>query len=376
MAQTIALAQLTTRLASGAVDPFYLLIGEEDLLRDRAMAAVKNALLGERGADFNCDVFYGDEADGASIVACASEAAVFAPRRLVIVKAADKLSGKQADPLMAYIKEPNQSTTMVFVAPKMDGRLKLTQALVQASLVVDCAPLPDSQVGAWLKRESTTVGLTLTDESIQLLKEASGGSLYGVRRELEKLASYVPTGRAVTADDVATLRGTEPGASVFDLAAAIGAQNRAQALSIVARNLEAGEAPLRILGSLAWQYRRLWKVKESLAHGGREGEAARALRMDPYKIRPFLGQFPESHLRDAFQAFLKADFQLKGGSQSKPAMIMDRLILRLCDRSNGTGGGSLPKPPVPSRIGTTRGRTISNVRTITSGSRSRNSRGA
>lgn len=376
MALTISLAQLNTRLASGAVDPFYLLVGEEDLLRDRALTAVKEASLGEDGGDFSCDVFYGDEADGSTIVACASEAAVFAPRRLVIVKAADKLAAKQADPLTAYLKEPNLSTTMVFVAPKMDGRLRLTQALVQASVVVDCAPLSESLVAAWLKQESAAVGLTLADESIHMLKEACGGSLYGVRRELEKLASYVPAGRAVTAGDVETLRGTEPGASVFDLTAAIGAQNRSQALGIVARNLEAGEAPLRILGSLAWQYRRLWKAKESLAQGGREGEAARALRMDPYKVRTFLEQFPESHLREALQAFQKADSQLKGGSQNKPALIMDRLILLLCDRPKARRGYPLPQPPVPSRLGTTRGRTISNVRTITSGSRSRNSRGA
>jgi DNA polymerase-3 subunit delta len=376
MAQTITPAQLKTRLASGTVDLFYLLIGEEDLLRDRALLAVKDAILGEGGDDFSCDVFYGDEVDGSLIVACASEVVVFAPRRLVVVKAADRLPAKQAEPLMAYLKQPNQSTTMVFVAPKMDGRLKLTQALVQASLVVDCAPLPESLVAAWLKQESTAIGLTLTDESIHMLKEACGGSLYGARRELEKLASYVPAGRPVTTGDVEMLRGTEPGASVFDLAAAIGAQNRSQALGIVARNLEAGEAPLRILGSLAWQYRRLWKVKESLAQGGREGEAARALRMDPYKVRAFLEQFPESHLREALHAFLKADSQLKGGSQNKPAVIVDRLILLLCDRPKARGEGSLPQSPVPSRLGTTRGRTISNVRTIRSGSRSRNSHGA
>ncbi len=376
MPQTVSPAQLNARLASGTVDLFYLLAGEEDLLRDRALATVKTAVLGESGDDFNCDLFYGDEADVASIVACASEAVVFAPRRLVIVKAADKLPAKQADPLMEYIKDPNQSTTMVFVAPKLDGRLKLTQTLVQAALVVDCAPLPESQLAPWLKQESATVGITLTDESTQLLKEACGGSLYAVRRELEKLASYVPAGRPVSTEDVDTLRGTEPGASVFDLAAAIGAQDRSRALGIVARNLEAGEAPLRILGSLAWQYRRLWKVKELLAHGGREGEAARTLRMDPSRVRTFLGQFSESHLRESLQAFMKADSQLKGGSQNRPAMTMDRLILRLCDRPKEKRGSPSPQPSTPSRIGTTRGRTISNVRTITTGSRPKNLRGA
>ena len=34
--------------------------------------------------------------------------------------------------------------------------------------------------------------------------------------------------------------------------------------------------------------------------------------MDPYKVRPFLGQFSETHLREALQAFLDIDEKLKG----------------------------------------------------------------
>ena len=106
---------------------------------------------------------------------------------------------------------------------------------------------------------------------------------------------------------------------MFDLTLAIGARNRGRVLAILARNLEAGQAPLRILGSLAWQYRRLWKVKDVVRQGGREGEAARTLRMDSYKVRAFLEQFPDSHLQEALGLLLDADAKLKGGSGGRPA---------------------------------------------------------
>ena len=138
-------------------------------------------------------------------------------------------------------------------------------------------------------------------------KETSGGSLYSVRRELEKLASYVPGDRVASVDDVYQVRGVEPGASVFDLTLAIAEGRRGRVLSILARNLEAGEAPLRILGSLAWQYRRIWKLKEQLRDGGREGEAARTLRMDPMKVRTFLNGFSDEHLREALRLFWEAE---------------------------------------------------------------------
>jgi DNA polymerase-3 subunit delta len=185
---------------------------------------------------------------------------------------------------------------------------------------------------------------------------------------LEKLAAYVSPGQAVTAVDVATLRGMEPGASVFDLTLAIGGKNCGQVLAILARNLEAGEAPLRILGSLAWQYRRLWKVKEIVRQGGREGEAARTLRMDPYKVRAFLEQFPDTHLHEALRLFLDADAKLKGGSGGRPARILEDVLLRLCDRAQ-------PNTPSPSRGSEVpqpvKARTISNVRTITRGTQTR-----
>jgi DNA polymerase III subunit delta len=362
MPQAISLAQLTTQLAQGVVAPIYLLLGEEDLLRDTALSQLKQSLLGDGGDDFNCDLFYGDEAEGTEIASCASEVAVFAPRRLVIVKATDKLPAKQCDALLAYIKEPNESTTLIFVASKLDGRLKFTQGLLRGAVVVDCAPPKDAQLGPWLKQEAHRAGVRIEEDAIHLLKEACGGSLYSVRREIEKIASYVSADRTVTAEDVAVLRGTEPGASVFDLAAAIGSKNRGKALAILARNLEAGEAPLRILGSLAWQYRRLWKVKELMRQGGREGEAARTLRMDPYRVRPFLGQFPEASLQGALKAFLEADGKLKGGSGGRPAMVLDRLILQLCDRPQASG--AKPEKAAPTIARPARTKTLSNVRTI------------
>ncbi|HKT34980.1 MAG TPA: DNA polymerase III subunit delta [Nitrospira sp.] len=370
MAQGIGIGQLAVQLKKDTVSPLYAVIGEEDLLRDTGLSLIGQTVLGPDGGDFNSDVFYGDEAEGSAIVACASEVAVFAPRRLVIVKAADKLPAKHLDALLPYLKALNESTTLVFSAVKLDGRMKFTQLLMQTAVVVDCAPLKDSQLMPWLKQESDRLGIRLDEEASQLLREAYSGSLYAVRHEMEKLASYVPAGRIVSAADVAALRGTQPGASVFDLAAAIGARRRGKALAILARNLEAGEAPLRILGSLVWQYRRLWKVKDLLKQAGREGEAARQLRMDPSQVRPFLMQFSESHLRDALGRCLVTDGKLKGGSGGRPEMLLDRLVLALCDRPQQPER----KLPDPSARVASRTKPLSNVRTIT-GSPPTSSRG-
>jgi len=360
--------QVESILKPHDLSPLYLIVGEEDLLRDKALAALKIAVLGD-GGDFNYDLFHGDETDAADIINCASEMPVFAARRLVVVKSAERLSAAKGDTLLPYLKNPVETTTLAFVSSKLDGRLRFTQALTKSAMTIDCTPLRDAQLHSWILGESRRIGVRLDEEAAQLLKEG-GGSLYGIRRELEKLASYVPPERAVTSADAQALRGIEPGASVFDLTLAIAAADPGRALSILARNLDAGEAPLRILGSLAWQYRRLWKVKESLAQGGREGEAARTLRMDPVKVRPFVARFSVEHLQTALRLFLDADGKLKGGSGTRPRMVLESLLLRLCDYAKYAAPHSPTRPISPAVRVSPRG--SSNVRTIKKGNRTGN----
>lgn len=364
MAITLNPYQLESSLKEKPPGPLYLVVGEEDLLRDHALVVFKTLVLGE-GGEFNYDLFYGDEASGEDIRSCASQMPAFAERRLVVVKGAEKLSAKEAEALLDYLKDPVETTTLVFLSQKLDGRLKFSQALGRAAVMIDCAPLREAQLIPWIAREAGSAGIRLEEQAGHALRETAGGSLHGLRRELEKLASYVPPGRAATAADVHVLRGIEPGASVFDLTLAIAEGDRGKVLSILARNLEAGEAPLRILGSLAWQYRRLWKVKESLATGGREGEAARALRMDPMKVRQFLNRFSDAQLHAASRLFLEADGKLKGGTNSRPKIVMERLLLSLCESGKKPASDPPSRPPVPAERGTSR--TLSNVRTIRSG---------
>jgi DNA polymerase III subunit delta len=367
MASTINHVQLESSLKQQGPGCLYLVVGEEDLLRDSAVNVLTQAVLGGEGDAFNCEQFYGDEAGGADIRNSIAAVPVFAARRLVVVKAAEKLTARDSEPLLECLNNPVESTTVVFVSSKLDGRLKFSQALARSAVVVDCSPLRDAQLPAWITREAERVSLRLEEPAAQLLQEVCGASLYSLRRELEKLASYVPSDRAVNSADVYQLRGMEPGASVFDLTLAIAEGHRGRALSILARNLEAGEAPLRILGSLAWQYRRIWKVKESVAQGGREGEAARSLRMDPWKVRPFLSRFSEPHLELAIRLFLDADGRLKGGSGSRPKMILERVLLTLCEGSAGQRIETTPSPQAPPKRSPTR--SVSNVRTIKSRNR-------
>ncbi|HET7058864.1 MAG TPA: DNA polymerase III subunit delta [Nitrospiraceae bacterium] len=334
------LFELHNALKKNGPGPLYLVLGEEDELRDQAVATIKAALSQDDGyGDFNCEVLYGDESDASEIIAHAGEAPVFAPRRLIIVKTTEKLSARDGEALIPYLKSPCDSTTLVFVAIKVDGRTKFAQALKEQTVTIDCGPLPESQCVPWIRAEAVRIGVRLDDAAMLLMRDLAGSnSLSFIKRELEKLAAYVPAERVATPADVEALQGGEVGASVFDLTTAIGAGDRLRVLRIFTRNLENGEAPLRILGSLVWQYRQVWKAKDSLQGGKGESEAARMLRVPPFKVREFVGRFSDAHMQKAFRLFAETDGKLKGASATAPARVLESVGLELCRLTD------LPRP--------------------------------
>jgi hypothetical protein len=84
--------------------------------------------------------------------------------------------------------------------------------------------------------------------------------------------------------------------------------------------------------------------------------------MDPYKVRAFIEQFSETHLQEALKAFMDIDGKLKGGSAGKPPMLLDRLVLQLCDRPKPDARKSAAMPSAPAAAPRTR--SLSNVRTV------------
>lgn len=200
---------LTAALRSLSVPSVCVVEGDEDELRARAQAALANWVLGdEADAAFNCDVFYADEHGTATILNSALELPVFASRRMVVIRRAEKIGSRDSEAWLAYLADPNVAATVVFVAAKFDKRLKLSQALLKQPLIVDCSALPDAALSTWIREEAGQVGVRLTNDAVHALREAAGHSLAMVRRELEKLALVTPAGDSANAAQVEALRGS------------------------------------------------------------------------------------------------------------------------------------------------------------------------
>jgi DNA polymerase-3 subunit delta len=338
--------ELQSQITRKGLVPLYLVIGEEPYFRDQALTVIHGVVRSssdiDKGdepsaenvsAEFAVDVVYGDETDASEILGLAAEVSFFSLRRCVFVKWADKLSARNGELLIPYFKNPNDATTLVFAAPKLDGRTKWVQALKKQAVVVDCAPLFENQRAGWVTQQARELGLQLEAQALEMLSDQANEGLYAVMRELEKLSAYMSDGQRVRVEDVELVRGKPPGISVFDWSEAVAGGDHGRALDIVAKNLETGEAPLRMLGAFLWQMRRIWKASALLREGKDQGQAARQAGIPPLRAREFMRQvqqWKEPHLRQAWTALAHADSALKGGRASQPKLILDDLVIRLC----------------------------------------------
>ncbi|HSF08574.1 MAG TPA: DNA polymerase III subunit delta [Nitrospirales bacterium] len=347
--------ELQSQINRHGLSPLYLVIGEEPYFRDQALSILRAAgqetdpsqssdhsTAHDSSQMFHVDVVYGDETDASEILAISEEASFFSLRRLLIIKWADKLSARDGESLMPYFQTPNETTTMVITAAKLDGRTKWVQELKKRGTVVECAPLFEGQRAGWVTQRARELGLQLEDSALEILKDQVAEGLYGTAGELEKLVAFMPEGHPVRAQDVETIRGKPPGISVFDWSEAVARGDQGRALDIVAKNLETGEAPLRMLGAFLWQMRKIWKTHALMQEGHDAGQAARQAGIPPFRAREFIQQvqrWKQSHLRRAWELFAQADSALKGGRASRPKLILDDLVIQLC-RATKAGQGS------------------------------------
>lgn len=347
--------ELQSQISRHGLSPLYLVIGEEPYFRDQALSILRAAGQEEDASTssghstahdssqmFHVDVVYGDDTDASEILAISEESSFFSSRRLLIIKWADKLSARDGEALMPYFQAPNETTTMVITAAKLDGRTKWVQELKKRGTVVECAPLFEGQRAGWVTQRARELGLQLEDSALEILKDQVAEGLYGTVGELEKLLAFMPEGHRVRAQDVETIRGKLPGISVFDWSEAVARGDQGRALDIVAKNLEAGEAPLRMLGAFLWQMRKIWRTHDLMLAGHEAGPAARQAGIPPFRAREFIQQvqrWKSSHLRQAWELFAQADSALKGGRASRPKLILDNLVIQLC-RATKTGQDS------------------------------------
>lgn len=344
--------QAIQQARAGTLRPVYLVVGEERLLVDRVVAALREAATRGGVAGFNEDKFNVPEASAKAIVGAARQLPMMAARRFVLARGLERWERKAAaaddergesepqegrspsplDELAEYAKAPVDTTVMVLVASKLHGQRRLVTAAKKGDFLVPCDPLPRAALPGWIARAAKERGHAIDPEVAELLAEIAGPELGYVDDALERLSLYVGAGRPITEDAVARTVTRVRQSTVWDLVEALGRRRLGPALAALADAFDARDEGLRMLGAIAYSVRQLATLESALAAGASIAEAAAAARVPPFKVQALsqtVRGMPRGTLARWLRLLAEADRALKGSRRSAQA-VLETLVVDMC----------------------------------------------
>src|SRR5215203_1339863 len=312
-------------------------MGEEELLRSRAVGAVRTAILA-RHEDAEVHEL---AAAGLPIGQLADVLApsLFGGHRLVVVVGVQEAAGALNDSLVGYAKDPDPDLTLVIVHFGGKRNEALVKAVRSAGAAVDECPKVTS-VGdriAFVRNEVRTAGGRITADAASALVEAVGADL----RQLSAAAGQLVSdfGGTVDADAVARFHRGQAEVTGFTVAERVLVGDRAGSIEMLRWVLERGVPHVLIADAIADGVRTAARVA-SLSSTN-PGELARTLKMPPWKIKKAQAQsrgWSIDGLQQAIGVAAELNADVKGAAASAD-YALERAVRRIVTIRAAAGRG-------------------------------------
>lgn len=244
---------------------------------------------------------------------------------------------------------------LLITASQPDRRTRLYRALEEKGVVLDLSVERDRSgrinreaLADFVDRRLKEAGKRIEPKGKEMILARSGEEIWAVHQELEKLLLYVGAEPRIKTEDVEEVFLDRGEAWVFDLTAAIAERDSMRALGQLARLLSQGEHPLRLLGTIASEVRRLIAARhliegemrhrwergmsfpqfQRMAHPQGAPLLTRSLYGDYLSLRR-AENFTNQELLRYLEWIFETDVRLKS-TANPPRLVMERLILKMC----------------------------------------------
>ena len=314
-------------------------MGEEELLRARAVSAVRAAV-----------VAHHEEAEEHELAAAGLPvgqlADVLAPslfggHRLVVVTGVQECAAALAESLISYAKDPDPDLTLVIVHFGGKRNEALVKAFRSAGAALDECPKVTS-IGdriAFVRNEVRQAGGRITPDAASALVDAIGADL----RQLSSAASQLVSdfGGNVDADAVARFHHGQAEVTGFTVAERMLVGDRAGSIEMLRWALQRGVAHVLIADAIADGVRTAARVKSLNA---RSGDLARTLGMPFWKVDRASAQargWSIDGLQQAIGVAAELNADVKGAAASAD-YALERAVRRIVTIRSETGRGRAP----------------------------------
>ena len=351
--------QFLAQLKQHEPAPAYLFLGPEPYQREFCRSAlIQRALPGPEERESGLIRHDLDTVTLAAVLEDARSPSLFAPRRVLVVSAAEAAlprtragaeeaeeeggSGKgAASALAVYLKDPSPDVVLVFEAARFDfegeekrklERVRKFYAAVPG--VVEFPQMSDAQARHFAQNLATRAGLKIGPAELDLLVDDLGGEAARIASEIEKLSIYAAGGKQIGAAEISELVPEARESTIFALVGALGRNDRGGALDILDTLIRQSEYLPLALSFLATQFRLALAAREAglrspqqiQAHFAKQGVQIWGSRSE--QVFQTVSSFSKKRLTSALRLIFQADKALRD-TRPDDRLVMEEFILRL-----------------------------------------------
>ena len=329
-----------TAIAKAKRQPIYVLMGDEDFLVRRCREAIIAHIVGEADPTFAVANYTGDKLNFSVIRNELETVPFLATARIVIVERADHVTppstksfvSENRPALEKYFAAPSKTGVLILEVKSFSETTLLAKALPDSAKVVCKAPKEHLLVNWCIGWAKTTHAKKLSPDAAGQLMQLVGPSMGLLSQELAKLSTSIGALTEITSADIERLIPRSRSANVFNIMNAVGDGQPAAALGLLTELLDDGEAPLAIVGALAFTLRKLATIGRLVSQGEPLGIA-----MDKAGITNWNRQVTERQVKHLGRRRLEqisdwlveVNLGLKGGSPLPERLQMEMLVVKL-----------------------------------------------
>jgi len=328
--------QLSTHLQKNLA-PCYLVTGDEHLLVDEALDAIRAAAR-EQGFTSRDLHVATTGFDWMQLRDSGANLSLFAEKRVIELRVPTGKPGRAGSQAIAdFVDVTDSDLLFIVVAPKLDRNsqsAKWVKALEAKGVSIPVWPIGLRELPGWIAERMRRAGLQPDRDAVTLIADRVEGNLLAAGQEIEKLRLILGKGK-VTANDVGDAVANSSRYDVFKLVDAALGGDAKRALRILSGLRAEGIEPVIVVWALTRELRTLALLTDTVAQGA---DLANGMRKNGVwqnrqaLVRNCIGRHKHGDFHQLLKSASHADQAAKGQTSSDPWQISTDIVLGISTR--------------------------------------------
>lgn len=305
----------------------YFIYGEDSYRSRRKLEEIVGGYKTVHKSGLNLIYIDAEERDFKDFYSNLRTNSMFAEKKLVVLRNVFE-DAKFQEGILENIKnlEEIKDIIVVYENEMPDQRTKLFKALGKHAKCQEFNTLQPAMLKKWIIEEFVKGDARINLDAVDMMANFIRNDLWQMDNEINKLANY-KRGSMVSREDVELLIKPNIENDIFKTIDALASKDKRLALSLLHKHLDDGDAPLKLLSMISYQFKNLLVIKE-LQERMPYNLIAKKSGLHPFVVQKsfyLCNNFSMEKLKKIYRKIFQVDSDIKTG-KIEPETALDLLL--------------------------------------------------